>query len=245
MHCRIDIEESGPQEDHEGGNEEVVDDSYSALLQNGLYCFALFSICIVIASIVAISIVATYNHVTAVKPEVYPVPFRIVDHGIWSGYRHEFFKERVTYIKAEQICSSRDSGSLLYFNSQEQEDKFDLYVSLNFWSEIDYPAFQLWTSGFVLAKQMNRTVLVKWPEPTGEELQEMRNCVNRGEWQINAFGVSKICWQERHIIKDYIEKNQPEDIDITKGSDTGCWQLVKRNDIAPESFYRFVCQRKI
>ncbi len=45
-------------------------------------------------------------------------------------------------------------SSLLHLNSQEQEDKFDIY-----------PAFHLLTSGFVLAKRLERANKIIWPEP--------------------------------------------------------------------------------
>ncbi len=236
------LQSSEPREGFEG--EEDEDDSIGALVRNSFICFIFFIICVVIASIVAATIITSYNVVTAVEDEVEPVPFRVVNHGIWPGYRHEFFSERVPYLKAEQICISRNKSSLLHFNSQEQEDKFDMYASLNFWSDTDYPAFQLWTSGFVLAKRLERGNKIIWPEPNRRgELQEIRECGVRGEGLVNAFGTSEMYWQERHIIKDYIQGNQPE---ISKvGGDTGCWQHIKRNDIAPDRFYEFVCQKKI
>jgi hypothetical protein len=68
-------------------------------------------------------------------------------------------------------------------------------------------------------------------------------CGVRGEGPVNAFSAHEKFWQERHIVKDYIMENQPEGMDATGGG--GCWQHVKRNDMAPKSFYRFVCIRKI
>lgn len=208
--------------------------------------FGFFVLCVSIASIVAISIVSTYKVVQRMAViEVDPIPFRSVNHGIWPGYRHEFFNERLPYSKAEQVCLSREKASLLHFNSQEQEDAFDMYASLNFWSATDYPSFQLWTLGIVIARRVQGkpNVTVLWPEPT-PELSNIRECAVRGEGLVNAFGFPEKFWQERHIVKDYITENQPESGNTTKAR-IGCWQHVKRNDWVPESFYRFVCQRKI
>jgi len=232
----------------DGDEESNEDDPAFILIKDVCIGMGIFSVCIAIASIVAIAIVSTYRVVekmAAVENE--PTPFRVVNHGIWPGYRHEFFNEKVSFIKAEQVCSSREKSSLLHFTSQKQEDDFDLYASLNFWSSTDYPAFQLWTSGFILARRIHNTprMIVTWPEPNVKgELSEIRECAVRGEGLVNAFSAYEKFWQERHIVKDYIMENQPVGMNAT-GGDAGCWQHVKRNDIAPASFYRFVCIRKI
>lgn len=173
-------------------------------------------------------------------------PFRTVNHGIWPGYRHEFFNSRLPFIAAERICRSRDNSSLLSFSSKDQEEKFDLYVSLNFWNEDEneYPDFKLWTSGVVLTRQLNKSTIVFWPEPNAKkELLKIRECAVRGENLVNAFGTSAQFWQERQIVKDYVSSNQPEDSKI--GSKEGCWQHIKRNDLIPDSSYRFVCIKRI
>lgn len=236
-----------PSGNQNGNEEDTTTDSTTILLTNCCVGFIFFLIWLAIVIIVAASIIGTYKIVQTVmeKEKVY-TPFRVVNHGIWPGYRHEFFNDRVSYLKAEEICLSRQNGSVLHFNSKEQEEKFDAYALLNFWNAVDYPAFQVWTSGFVLAKLLNSTTFVIWPEPNAQkkgELDKIRECAIRGEGQINAFGMSEKFWQERHIVKDYIPINQPEISDSP--SKTGCWQHMKRNDIVPESFYRFVCIRKI
>lgn len=230
-HHSIDIEE----------NEDVQDLPW---FKNLCISFSLFMLCVTIASIVSITIISTYKvaqRLTAIEHEI--IPFRTVNHGIWPGYRHEFFNNRLPYIEAEHVCLSRDNAHLLHFNSQEQEDAFDMYVSLNFWSTTDYPTFQLWTSGIIMARRIEGkpNVTVLWPEVT--ELNNIRECAVRGEGIINAFAVNEKFWQERHIVKDYIMDNQQEN-DTTR-TQTGCWQHVKRNDWEPDSFYRFVCLRKI
>jgi len=233
-----------------GDEDEETDEEDPAVVLLKDICIGtgIFFLCIAIASIVAVTIVSTYRVVERMAAvEVEPTPFRVVNHGIWPGYRHEFFNEKVPFIKAEQVCSSREHASLLHFNSQEQEEEFDLYASLNFWSTTDYPAFQLWTSGFVLARRIENkpSLIVTWPEPNAKgELREIRECAVRGEGLVNAFSAHEKFWQERHIVKDYIMDNQPVGMNAT-GSDGGCLQHVKRNDIAPESFYRFVCIQKI
>lgn len=232
--------EMGDEDDETDEEEPAVD----VRVKDICICSAIFSLCVVIASVVAIAIVGTYQVVermAAAEAEI--IPFRVVNHGIWPGYRHEFFNQMVPFIKAEQVCSSRENASLLHFNSQEQEDQFDLYASLNFWSTTDYPAFQLWTSGFILARRIQNkpTMIVSWPEPNAKgELNVTRECGVRGEGLVNAFSAHEKFWQERHIVKDYIVENQPDD-----AGNGGCWQHVKRNDMAPKSFYRFVCMRKI
>ena len=239
-HTSIDM---GDEDD--GVDEEK--DSVDILVKIICIGLAIFSLCVVIASVVSIAIVATFQVVQRIAAtEAEFTPYRVVNHGIWPGYRHEFFNRIVPFIKAEQVCTSREKSSLLHFNSQEQEDQFDLYVSLNFWSSTDYPAFQVWTSGFVLARriQTKPIMTVSWPEPNAKgELNVTRECGVRGEGLVNAFSAHEKFWQERHIVKDYIMENQPEGIDATDGG--GCWQHVKRNDMAPKSFYRFVCIRKI
>lgn len=244
-HTTIEMGDEDQEIDEDQENDE--EDPADILVKNFCIGFGIFSLCIIIASIVAITIVSTYRVVERMaKAEVEITPFRVVNHGIWPGYRHEFFNQKVPFIKAEQVCSSRQNASLLHFNSQEQEEKFDLYASLNFWSTTDYPAFQLWTSGFVLARRIQNklSMTVSWPEPNAKgELNEIRECAVRGEGLVNAFSAHEKFWQERHIVKDYIVENQPVGMDATGVG--GCWQHVKRNDMAPESFYRFVCMRKI
>lgn len=223
---------------------QVEDESTTTLLRNCCVFFLFFVVCISIASIVAVSIVGTYKvvkMVTSNDNKIY-TPFRTVNHGIWPGYSHEFFDDRLPFLKAEQVCLSRNNASLLSMNSKDQEDKFDMYVSLNFWNENDYPAFQLWTSGLMLARQLNSSTPVIWPEVNVKEDLKIRECRNRGEGLINAFGTSLQFWQERHIVKDYIPINQPP---VSILGQTGCWQHIKRNDLTPESFYRFVCVRRI
>lgn len=241
-------EQTNVKIDDEDDEETYEEDPAVLLLKDICIGSGIFFLCIVIASIVAVTIVSTYRVVERMAAvEVEPTPFRVVNHGIWPGYRHEFFNEKVTFIKAEQVCTSREKASLLHFNSQEQEDQFDLYASLNFWSTTDYPAFQLWTSGFVLARRIESKprLIVTWPEPNAKgELTEIRECAVRGEGLVNAFSAHEKFWQERHIVKDYIMDNQPVGINAT-GAVGGCWQHVKRNDMAPQSFYRFACVLKV
>ena len=215
----------------------------TALVKNGCICclyFALYIVIVVVGAGLVIGTTTVVRQITTKEKDI--VPFRTVQHGIWPGYAHEFFDEYVSYLKAETICASRN-GSVLHFNSKEQESNFDRYVSSFFWNEVQYPKFQLWTSGIILTKQLTAGNKVIWPEPNAKgELQKIRECAVRGEGIVNAFGTSSMYWQERHIIKDYIAKNQPEN---AMDEQTGCWQHIKRNDIAPERLYRFVCQKKI
>ena len=232
----IDIEEQ-PFEEEE--------DPTNALLKKTVIFFSFFMLWLLIAIVLTTIVVVTHQvtQMIRARDKVY-VPVRVVNNGIWPGYRHEFFDDRVPFLIAERTCQSRDKSSLLHFNSQDQEDKFDLYVSLNFWNEDDHPDYKLWTSGFVVTRQLRTSTIVLWPEPNDKnELKKVRECGRRGEGIINAFGTSEQYWQERHIVKDYVADNQPDSTMI--GAKEGCWQHVKRSDLLPHSFYRFVCIKKI
>lgn len=241
-------------------DDEEVKSPAQKLMKNCFIYWALWIIIIIIACVVATVIISTHQVVQTFLVEKDPVPFRVVDHGVWPGYRLEFFDVRVPFVTAERICRSRNNSRLLTFADQEQENKFDLYVGTNFWDEKSYAQLQFWTGGRILIRKGLNDYPPKiiWPEkdPTRpKELAKLRPCAqwSRGLGQVNAYQTKVLYWSEAHIIKDYqsdhlLENGQIVDPNLI----AGCWQMVKREDFVdetnvhmPRQLHRFVCQKKI
>lgn len=179
------------------------------------------------------------------------------DDAIWSGYRLQFFlDEKVSFKKAESACASRNS-TLLTFKDDAQESLFDLYVGTNFWDEKIYKELQFWTGGvFTMWQQSKFKPYYVWP---GRPLilfmgDGKRECYSwrRGLYQKGAFNAKTDYVTEVTIVKDYQSSNLVEDDrkdaegnKITDDSIPGCWNRVKRIDVEPDQFHRFVCQCKL
>ena len=179
------------------------------------------------------------------------------DDGIWSGYRLQFFlDERVSFKKAESVCASRNA-TLLAFKDDQQESLFDLYVGTNFWDEKIYKELQFWTGGvFTMWQQSKFKPYYLWPDRPRIPFvgDGKRECYSwrRGLYQKGAFNAKTDYVTEVTIVKDYQSTNLVEDDrkdaegnKITDDSIPGCWNRVKRIDVAPEQFHRFVCQCKL
>ena len=253
--------------DVEKGEEDLLDKDgdlspAKEVLKSCFFGWSLFFFGLIVAIIVAALTIATYHGVQALLAPKEPVPIRTVNHGIWPDYRHEFFNDLVSFIKAESVCSSRNS-TLLSFANQQQEDQFDMYVGKNFWDQTIYPDYLLWTRGYVMKRKTGvggaaTGQMIRWPDKdmtrtdTRNDLNRIRYC---GGWvkcmnQERCDDAESAYYFEANIVKDYVDDHlyKPDMSQLSENETDliqGCWQIIRRNDVKPEFFFRFVCQSKI
>jgi hypothetical protein len=84
---------------------------------------------------------------------------------------------------------------------------------------------------------------VSWPEPNAKgELNVTRECAVLEE-KVSSTHLVPIKSSGKKGTSSKITSWKINRKEATGGG--GCWQHVKRNDMAPKSFYQFVCIRKI